>query len=211
MRRLLIALAGLLLVMSCGPLPTPAPAVTAETVAVQQSDVPSQKRCDISGDMDAYLTKVQAKDPTHYAEIKKEWDDAKTQGATNGQVAVYTDSDAHCASFQTNSSDVTAAQYQMVVNFVVQFKDEPSAKSSYTGGSIMGFSPSKFKSQGLPIVEGDATGLGANSTVVTLAIAAQSFYIAVWQKKKFMVILAVLNIESATAKSVATAENGRIR
>jgi hypothetical protein len=210
MRRLLIALVGLLLAMSCGPLPTATPAVTAKTVAVQPSDVPTQRQCDISGDMEAYLTKVQAKDPTHYAEIKKEWDDAKAQGATNGQVAVFTDSDAHCATFQTNNSNVTAAQYKLVVNFVVQFKDEPTAKSSYTGGSIMGFSPSKFKSQGLPIIEGDSTGLGANSTVVTLAVAAQSFYIAVWQNKKFMVILAVLNIDNAAAKTVAKAENSRI-
>lgn len=46
--------------------------------------------------------------------------------------------------------------------------------------------------------------------MLSAAIAGQSYYIAVWQNKAFMVILAVLNVDSATSKKVATAENGRI-
>jgi len=35
--------------------------------------------------------------------------------------------------------------------------------------------------------------------------------VAVWQSKAFMVILAILNVDSATCKKVALAENSRIK
>jgi hypothetical protein len=52
--------------------------------------------------------------------------------------------------------------------------------------------------------------LGPNSIVLTIAITSQTFYVAVWQNKQFMVILGVLNIDAATDKNVAVAENKRI-
>jgi hypothetical protein len=47
--------------------------------------------------------------------------------------------------------------------------------------------------------------------VLSVAVSNQSFYIAVWQNKVFMIILAILNIDSATCKKVALAENSRIK
>jgi len=47
--------------------------------------------------------------------------------------------------------------------------------------------------------------------VLSIAVASQSFYVAVWQSKVFMVILAILNIDAATCKKVAVAENSRIK
>jgi hypothetical protein len=60
-------------------------------------------------------------------------------------------------------------------------------------------------------VEGTATGLTANSIVLSISVSNQAFYVAVWQNKAFMVILAILNIDSATSKKVAVAENGRVK
>ena len=37
------------------------------------------------------------------------------------------------------------------------------------------------------------------------------YYVAVWQNKAFMVILAILNIDPAAAKKAALAENARIK
>ncbi|MDQ2942246.1 MAG: hypothetical protein M3R21_01090, partial [Candidatus Dormibacteraeota bacterium] len=68
-----------------------------------------------------------------------------------------------------------------------------------------------LKSGGAPVVEGTATGLTANSVVLDTAIATISFYIAVWQNKVFMVILALLNMDGATGKQVAQAVNARIK
>ena len=208
-----VAIAALLLV-GCGSLPGGGGAAdpTAASVSVQQGDLPNgMVKCDVSGDMDAYLTQVQAKDPTHYAQIKQEWADAKAKGATAGQVSVYSDSADHCASFKGNTSSITSATYKLVVNFVIQFKDEASAKSGYSSGGILGFNPSSLTNGGVPSKVGEQTGLGPNSIVVTLDVGGQNFYIAVWQKKKFMVILAVLNIDSATDAKVAAAESGRIK
>src|SRR5213593_4596070 len=98
--RLSVAVAALvLLVCACGPIGSGGNAPNAASVAVQPGDVPSgMQKCDVSGDFNSYLEKTKAKDPTHYTQIKQEWDDAQKNGATAGQVAVYSDTAAHCAS-----------------------------------------------------------------------------------------------------------------
>ena len=168
-------------------------------------------KCDLSGDIASFLTKSQAKDPNTYASTKSEWDAAQKQGAAAAYVAFYSDSTAHCKSLETNSSDISTATYKLVVNFVIQFKDEASAGKGYTSESIFGFSASSLKSGGTPIVEGTKTGLTPNSIVLSISVSNQSFYVAVWQNKAFMVILAILNIDSTICKKVALAENGRVK
>jgi hypothetical protein len=185
---------------------------TAASVAVQPADLPTDmKKCDLSGDIDSFLNKSKTKDPNTYNSTKTEWDSAKQKGATAAYTAFYTDSTAHCASIESNSSDISSATYKLVVNFVIQFKDEASASKGYTSESIFGFSASSLKSGGAPVVEGTATGLTKNSIVLSISVANQSFYVAVWQNKTFMVILAILNIDTATCKKVAQAENARIK
>jgi hypothetical protein len=185
---------------------------TAATIAVQPADLPSDMhKCDLSGDIDSFLSKSKTKDPNTYTSTKAEWDAAKQKGATAAYTAFYTDSAEHCASVESNSSDISSATYKLVVNFVVQFKDEASASKGYTTESIFGFSASSLKSGGAPVVEGTKTGLTANSIVLSISVATQSFYVAVWQNKVFMVIMAILNIDTATCKKVAQAENSRIK
>jgi len=168
-------------------------------------------KCDLSGDIDSFLNKSKTKDPNTYTSTKSEWDSAKQKGATAAYTAFYTDSTAHCTSIESNTSDISSATYKLVVNFVIQFKDEASASKGYTSESIFGFSASSLKSGGAPIVEGTATGLTKNSIVLSISISNQAFYVAVWQNKTFMVILAILNIDTATCKKVAQAENARIK
>jgi hypothetical protein len=185
---------------------------TASSVAVQPGDLPSgMKKCDQSGDIDSFLSRAKAKDPNSYNTIKPEWEAAKKQGATGAYAAFYTDSTAHCTSVETNAADVTSATYKLVVNFVIQFKDEASAVKGYTSESIFGVSSQSLKSGGAPVVEGTKTGLSPNSIVLTVAVSNQSYYVAVWQNKAFMVILAILNIDPATCKKVALAANSRIK
>jgi hypothetical protein len=192
-------------ILSSGP--------TASSVAVQPSDLPKDmKKCDLSGDIDSFLNRAKTKDPNTYTSTKAEWDAAKKQGATAAYAAFYTDSTAHCASVESNSADVSSATYKLVVNFVIQFKDEASASKGYTSESIFGFSTTSLKNGGAPVLEGAAkTGLSPNSIVLSVSISNQSFYIAVWQNKVFMVILAILNIDTATSKNVALAQNSRIK
>src|SRR5713101_5307929 len=209
MRRSLITLASLLMIGACGPVGSPGtPAATASSVAVQSSDLPTgMHRCDLSGDIASYLKKIQTKDPSTYSTIKAQWDAAKKDGATAADVEFYTDSTANCTSLESNGSQISTATYKLVVNFVFQFKDEASAAKGYTTDSIFGFSAASLKSSQVPVTEGTATGLGTNSIVLTVAISSQSFYVAVWQHKQFMVIL---DIDTAADKKIALAENGRI-
>ena len=203
----------LLMLAACGgsgPGGTSGP--TAATIAVQPGDLSTDMhKCDLSGDIDSFLNKSKTKDPNTYTSTKTEWDSAKQKGATSAYTAFYTDSAAHCTSIESNTTDISSATYKLVVNFVIQFKDEATAGKGYTTESIFGFSASSLKSGGAPVVEGTKTGLTANSIVLSIAISTQSFYVAEWQNKSFMVILAILNIDTATCKKVAQAENSRIK
>jgi hypothetical protein len=97
------------------------------------------------------------------------------------------------------------------VNFVIQFKDETSAAKGYETGQVFNISPSELRKSGQPVIEGTNTGLTKNSIVLNSPIANQTYYIAVWQNKAFLVILAILNVDAAASKKVATSENSRIK
>ena len=168
-------------------------------------------RCDLSGDIDSFLNQEKTADPATYQATKSEWEDAKSKGAVAAHTAFYTDSSAHCDAVKAKGADIGAATYKLVVNFVIQFKDEASASKGYTSGKVFNVSASELRSSGQPVVEGPNTGLSQNSIVLNAPIASQTYYLAVWQKKTFLVILAVLNVDPAASKKVATAENSRIK
>lgn len=210
MHRFLAALVLVMIVGACGPL-SGAAGPTASSVAVHAADLPSGlQRCDLSGDINTYLKKIQTKDPNTYSTVKTQWEAAQKDGATAADIEFYTDSTAHCASLESNGSQVSNAAYKLVVNFVFQFKDQTSAEKGYKTDSIFGFNSATLKSSLIPVTEGTATGLGPNSIVLTIAVSSQSFYVAVWQNKAFMVILGLLNIDTASPKNIALAENKRI-
>jgi hypothetical protein len=203
----------MVVVVACGGSPsTTITGPTAASVAVQKADLPTgMQRCDLSGDIDSFLNTSKTKDPNTYTSVKSEWDAAQKAGATAAYAAFYSDSAAHCATIESNSADISTATYKLVINFVVQFKDEASASKGYTTESIFGFSAAQLKQGGAPVVEGTQTGLTANSIVLSVSISTQSFYVAVWQNKTFMVILAMINIDTASAKKAALAENSRTK
>jgi len=213
LKKSMVAMVVLLMLAACGGNgPGASSGPTAATIAVQPGDLSSDMhKGDLSGDIDSFLNKSKTKDPNTYTSTKAEWDSAKQKGATSAYTAFYTDSAAHCTSIESNTTDISSATYKLVVNFVIQFKDEATAGKGYTTESIFGFSASSLKSGGAPVVEGTKTGLTANSIVLSIAISTQSFYVAEWQNNSFMVILAILNIDSATCKKVAQAENSRIK
>ncbi len=212
MRGPLAAAVALLMVIACGSSPiTAAQGPSVASVAVQAGDLPSgMHRCDLSGDITSFLNKIKTTSPSTYTTTKAEWDAAKKNGATAAEVVFFADSTANCKAVESDTSGVSSATYKLVVNFVFQFKDEASAAKGYTTESIFGFSQSTLKTGGAPVTEGTKTGLGANSITLAISISNQSFYIAVWQNKAFMVILAILNIDAAAGQKVAVAENGRI-
>jgi hypothetical protein len=166
-------------------------------------------KCDLSGDIDSFLNKVKTSSPATYTSTKAEWDAAKKQGATAGEIVFFTDSTANCKAVGTSTSTISSATYKLVVNFVVQYKDEASAAKGYTTDGILGFNQSQLAAAGSAATVGAKTGLGPNSVVLSVAISTQAFYIAVWQHKAFLVILAILNVDNATSQKVAVAVNSR--
>ena len=212
-RRPLAALAAVLMLAACGGNPlTSITGPTPASVSVQPGDLPKDMhKCDLSGDIDSFLTKSKTKDPNTYTSTKSEWDSAKQKGATAAYTAFYADTTANCGTVESSASDITSATFKLVVNFVVQFKDEASANKDYTSETIFGISKDKLKGGGAPTLEGTQTGLTANSIVLSIAISNQSFYVAEWQNTAFLVILAILNIDTPTSKKVAQAVNARIK
>ena len=208
-----IVLAALVVVTACNQ-SSAAAVIGVADVAVHSGDLPKGvQKCSASGDIDSFLNAVKSKDPSTYASTKSEWDNAKSHGATSAEVVFYTDSKAHCDSI-TNSqnSELAAAAYPIVINFVIKFKDQASAEQGYKTESIFGFSETTISSTAAAgVVKGTATGLGQNSITLLIAIANQSFFVAVWQNKTFMVILAVINIDTAQSKKIASNENSRIK
>ena len=205
-----LAVACALSVVACGGSPSGGQGTTVGGVAVQPGDLPSgMVRCNLSGNIDDFIKAEQGPDPTTAKSVSGYWADAKTSGASAAYAAIYSDSQTRCAAIKDPSTDVGTATYKLVVNFVVQFKDEKTAADAYTNKSIFGFSRSQLRSA--PAIEGTKTGLTANSIVLNQSIASQSFYIAEWQNKAFMVILAVLNIDPEASKKVSTSENSRIK
>lgn len=178
---------------------------------MQPGDAPKGLvKCDLSGDIATVVSREATPDPSTSQTFQKDWEDAKSKGAKEGYAAFYASSTTNCAAIKSSSTNVGTASYALLVNFVVMFKDEKSATDAYTSGTLFNFSASTLKKEGAPVTEGTNTGLGANSVVLSASIGDQSFYVAEWQNKAFVVILVVLNVDAATCKKIATAENGRI-
>lgn len=206
-----MAVATVLVISACA---SSTAAVTGPAdVAVMSKDVPGAvTKCDGSGDIDTFLNAIKDKDPATYQSTQKEWEDAKSHGATSAQVVFFADSKDHCTSLQNSGNSNLTSTYPLLINFVVKFKDQKTAQDGFTNQSIFGISQSTFTSSGgAGVVKGKDTGLTDNSVALTVAIGSQSVYLAVWQNKAFMVILAVLNIGLDQSKKIATTVNGRIR
>ena len=211
-RPLIAALIASLSLVACGGSSNPPQGPGASSVSAHPGDLPhGMVKCDLTGDIDSFIAKEQSPDPQTSKSMSGYWTDLKKAGATSAYAAIYTDSAAHCSAIKSSTSDIAAANYKLVVNFVVKFKDEKSAASAYMNDSLFGFSASNLRSGGAQPIEGTKTGLTANSMVVDQSISNQSFYIALWQNKTFDVILAVLNVDPAASKKVATSENSRIK
>ena len=179
---------------------------------MQTGDLPSgMVRCDLSGDMGTFLSNEKSADPTTYATVQSDWDAARKNGATSAYTALYTDSSAHCAQFRSKGANPGVATYKLVVNFVIRFKDAASAAAGYTNGSFFHFGVADLKSGGAPVIEGTATGLTENSITRNAYLATQTVSVSIWQNQSFLVILAILNVDTTAARKAAVAENSRIK
>ncbi|HXN00842.1 MAG TPA: hypothetical protein VN973_03025 [Candidatus Dormibacteraeota bacterium] len=179
---------------------------------MQRGDVPGGLvKCDLSGDINAVVAKEATPDPNTSKSFQQSWKDAQAQGAKAGYFAIYSNSATNCSTVKSNETQLGAASYPFILNFVVQYKDEKTATDAYTNGTVFNFSATVLKQGGAPVIDGTKTGLTPNSVVLSASIPNQTFYIAEWQKKSFVVILVALNVDQNAGKKVATVENARIK
>ena len=211
-RKVLLLLVACVAVSACGGSPSPS-GPTVSSVSVQPSDLPKGlTQCDLTGDVDHFVNTEKQPDPAGAKTISDEWALAKKAGATAAFAALYTDSATHCDALKNSGADPSAATYKLVINFVVQYKDEKTATAAYSGQDpIFDFNPNEFRGIGGGAVEGTQTGLTQNSIALTQPAGNQLFYIAMWQNKQFVVILVVLNVDANSAKGIAVKENSRIK
>jgi hypothetical protein len=165
----------------------------------------------MTGDINSFVRKEASPDPSTSKTASNQWSDLQKNGATAAYVSVYTDSTAHCSDFANSRTDPASATYKLVVAFTVQFKNEKAAADAYAKDSIFGVSASNLRASGSQTIEGTKTGLTTNSVVISQSLSNQSFYIALWQNKAFVIFLAAINLDAATSKKVATSENSRIK
>lgn len=186
---------------------------TTASVAAQPADLPSgMVRCDLSGDVNKYISAEEGTDPKTARATRAEWEDAQKAGASAAYATFFSDSAAQCAALRSPSTDISATTHPLVLNFVIQFKDEKSAEQGYKSDKkIFGFSTAQLRNSPQPVLEGSKTGLTSNSIVLTTRLSDQTFYIAMWQNKTFMVFLAIVNMDQAASSKVAASENSRIK
>jgi hypothetical protein len=209
MTRIAMVLLWLLLLAACGGSPATPQGPTAAGVAVQPADVPhGLVRCDASGDIQTFINRVQASDPGTAKNASTEWEQSKKSGATAAYVAIYADSQKGCTDVE-NGLAPSAATFGLIVNFVLQFKDEKSAADAYTTNSIFGTGPSGIN--GSQATVGTKTGLSAKSIVVSQTVANQTFFVAIWQNKTFAVYLGAENLGPTAGQRIALAENSRVK
>ena len=211
MTRMGAAVLALLLLCACGGSPAAPQGPTDSSVAVQPADVPhGLVRCDFSGDIQSFIRIEQSSNPTNARSVSDQWAQLKQAGATTAYVVVYGHDAGQCAAFKTAASNPNTATSSVVLNFVVQFKDEKKAADAFASSSLFSISASELRSSHLA-VEGGKTGLTASSIVISQAISNQNFYIAFWQNRTFVIALVVENLDPATSQKIAVRENGRVK
>ena len=177
---------------------------------MQKGDVPSGlQSCSESGEINSYLQKVKARSETTYAQVNDQWEKEKSAGATGGWVQVYADSEDECTALSSGRSPQGNNPPKIVLNYVVQFKDEPSAAKDFSS-EVLGLDPADIQRQGGSVVRGKGTGLGDNSTTGSISLFGLQLEFGVWQKKAFFVAVIAVGLSDADAKKIYSNINGRI-
>jgi len=165
--------------------------------------------CSESGEINSYLDKVKARSQSTYAQVNDQWQKEKSAGATAGWVQVFADSADECTALSSGRSPQSTNPPKIVLNYVVQFKDESSAAKDYSS-EVLGLNPADIQRQGGKVVKGSATGLGDNSATGSISLFGLQLEFAVWQKKTFFVAVIAVGLSDAEAKKIYTNVNGRI-
>jgi hypothetical protein len=212
--RVLLVLTAIVAVAACQPSNfAQARPITAESVALQPTDVTGMLRCDGSGDVNAVIQQEKTNNPYAYDENAPEWERWQIHGATQAYFVFYGETPRDCATLSGSSTG--APPGALMVALVVKFKDEPSAVRIYGDNStFFGFGPKDLtfiKLAGGRVTTGSVTGLGQESAVGRVSVVGATYYMAFWQRKRFDSFLIAYDVMSLDAERAVMNVNGRIQ
>src|ERR1700686_2873878 len=139
MARILVGLVAFLAFAGCAPAAHAKP-VSAQSIALQPGDVAGLQGCDTGGDMQTVLSKEKSIDTFLYDQNATEWEQWKTQGATEAYFAVYSRTAADCEVFSATGNGAPGGG--LMAALVVKFKDtSASARNYQLASTLLGFGP----------------------------------------------------------------------
>lgn len=211
MARILVGLVALLALAGCSPA-AHAKSVTAQSIALQPGDVSGLKSCDGGGDMQTVLSNEKSIDKYGYDVNATEWEQWRTQGATEAYFAVYGRTVADCSAFSATGTG--APRGGLMAGLVVKFKDTAVAARNYRAAStLLGFGPRDItfiKLVGGSITTGTDTGLGPQSVIGTASAVGSTYYFAFWQNKAFDSFFIAYDLPAFEAQGAAENVNQRM-
>jgi hypothetical protein len=211
MARILLGLVAVLALAGCAPTAHPKSA-TAQSIALQPGDVSGLKGCNGGGDMQTVLNQEKSIDKYGYDLNSTEWQQWKTQGATEAYFAVYGRTAADCDAFTATGTG--APRGGLMAGLVVKFKDAAIAARNYRAAStLLGFGPRDItfiKLVGGSITTGTDTGLGPDSVIGTGSAVDSTYYFAFWQNKAFDSFFIAYDLPAFEAQGAAEHVNERI-
>jgi hypothetical protein len=211
MARILLGLVVVLTLVGCAPATTPKP-VTAKSIALQPGDVSGLRGCSGGGDMQTVLSEEKSTDKFGYDLNATEWEQWKTQGATEAYFAAYGRTAADCQAFTATGTG--APRGGLMAGLVVKFKDAAIAARNYRAAStLLGFGPRDItfiRLVGGSITTGTDTGLGPQSVIGTGSAVGSTYYFAFWQNKAFDSFFIAYDLPAFEAQGAAEHVNQRI-
>lgn len=211
MERTLLSLIVALALVGCQQAAQPKP-VTAQSIALQPGDVSGLQRCDGSGSVQTVLTKEKTNNQVGYNQNATEWEQWKTQGATEAYFAAYGKTSADCSSLSTVGAGAPSGG--LMAGLVVKFKDPAIAARTYNAGSsLLGFGPKDItfiRLVGGGVMTGADTGLGPESVIGRGSVANTTYYFAFWQNKMVDSFFIAYDLPAAEAEGAAQSVNQRM-
>jgi hypothetical protein len=211
MARFVIGLMAVLALAGCAPAAHAKP-VSAQSIALQPADVAGLQGCDAGGDMQTVLSKEKSVDKFLYDVNATEWEQWKTQGATDGYFAVYGRTAADCQVFSATGNG--APRGGLMAGLVVKFKDtSASARNYQLASTLLGFGPRDItfiKLVGGVVTTGTDTGLGPQSVIGTASAVGSTYYFAFWQTKAFDSFFIAYDLPAFEAQGAAESVNQRM-
>jgi hypothetical protein len=208
LKKILLATTLLLVsAVACGGSSNPITAVVgpqkAQDAAIQPNEAKGLLKCETSGNMDQTLASLKKSDPSSYESTLKEWNKLKAAGATDAYFAIYASDKSTCSKL---SAADTKPGTKVLGSLVVEFKDSASAAAAYKGG-VFGIQPSSTGQGGKT---GTATGLGPNSVSAYFNASNFEFFIALWQKDKWLSYVLTEGFTEADSTAVAKTVDARL-